>query len=401
VNKTFIELAWESHLHREAYIAILKSAMNTPGSKRLFAQQVGITPEYLSYLLNPEDHRTPGLKIAEKIAAASPLDPEQRESLLTHLCLASQRRVQEATSLQAELPDRPIAEYVEMLGQAHHLASITTDPLLSKRQYLAVRDASANLLKHLSLQAAPLAVVQICLILHDTQCLLNRPDDALYHAKLASLLTANIDSSAYPGQHAYLDHLEFEARRAQAVAYHNMRLPKEAYACCEAAEATRAMREQPEVCKPHLYRDKLNIVSRLPRFTLSEADGLAHQVRHICNHRADTLDPVWDFLIQRSLGRAYIAYGNLHRARRILGGLLSQLHHIPQLGLLHQTLFLNTYAKLLWKLGEHDEWQQTARHAFGLAASAGLIHQFNEMRQDYGPLIVPFLEAWNLMPTGE
>ena len=58
----YLELAHEAQLHREAYIALLDGLLQTITAKRHFAQRVGITPQYLSYLLNPFD-RTPSPEV--------------------------------------------------------------------------------------------------------------------------------------------------------------------------------------------------------------------------------------------------------------------------------------------------------------------------------------------------
>ena len=58
----YLELAHEAQLHREAYIAVLNGLLQTTAAKRTFAQSIGITQQYLSYLLNPFD-RTPSPEV--------------------------------------------------------------------------------------------------------------------------------------------------------------------------------------------------------------------------------------------------------------------------------------------------------------------------------------------------
>src|SRR5579885_3619211 len=268
MTRTFIELAQEAHLHKETYSAALKSALRLPGTKQSFAERVGISPQYLSYLLDPDDPRTPGPEVAEKIATALPLDPEQRESLFEHLLLASQRRLEQEHALHEGSSTPSLAAQVAMLGRDHHRATISTDPLESRTLFLAVRENSRALLKQVNPHVAPLQVIQICFILHDTQCLLNRPDDALYYARLADWLIDRLDKSLYRSQREYIDLLELSAIRAQTVAYHSLKLPKAAYACCEEAETVRIIRERPDIWKPHLLRDKLNALSHTTRFSI-------------------------------------------------------------------------------------------------------------------------------------
>ncbi|HEY7346695.1 MAG TPA: helix-turn-helix transcriptional regulator [Ktedonobacterales bacterium] len=396
-----IDLFWEAQLHKETYSAVLNSALKPPGTKQSFAEQVGISPQYLSYLLDPNDPRTPGPAVAQKIAAASPLDPEQRASLFEHLFLASQRRLERERSRREVASHSPLTAQVAMLGYAHHLACASTDHLQIRPRFLAVRDASQDLLKQVNPHVAALAAIQICFILSDTQCILNRPDDALYHAKLARLLIHSLDENIYRSQREYIDRLEFHAIRAEAVAYHNLKLPRRAYACCEEADTTRAIRERPEECKPHLLRDKLNALSHSPRFTLREAEDLAREVSSISQRIGGADGPIWEFLVQRSLGRAYLKYGAFTKARRVFEALLNDLHRIPHMEPLHKTVFLNTYAKLLWQQGYAPTAQQARNLALSLAEDPSITPQFAELRDHSGPTMGPFLRDLHLLPTEE
>ncbi len=74
----------------------------------------------------------------------------------------------------------------------------------------------------------------------------------------------------------------------------------------------------------------------MPRFTLSEAEGIADQARAIFERRGDPIDPLW--------------------------------------------LFLR-------KLADHAGWGYFIRRALTIALQAGLIHQIDKMRQAYGPAL--------------
>src|SRR5579862_6861021 len=94
-----IELALEEQAHRVAYRALLQSVLREPGSKERLARTVGISRQYLSYLLSPaygdgRIYRVPSARIAERIAAVLPAEPLVREQVREHMQLASQRRLQ-------------------------------------------------------------------------------------------------------------------------------------------------------------------------------------------------------------------------------------------------------------------------------------------------------------------
>jgi transcriptional regulator with XRE-family HTH domain len=401
MSRTTPDPDWEAQLHKEAYSAAVKSALRTAGAKQDFAERVGISPQYLSYLLNPDDPRTPGPEVAQKIAAALPLDPEQRADVFRHLLLARQRRLDQRHALQAGSATPPIIIQVARLGHNHHLAAVSTETTQSKPRLLAVRNTGKLLLQRIDPHVAPLAVIQICFILHDTQCLLNRPDDALYYARLADWLIDRLDKSLYRAQREYIDQLELNAIRAQTVAYHSLKLPKAAYACCEEAETVRIIRERSDEWKPHLLRDKLNALSRTTRFSIREAEELAQEVQAISQQRGGADGLSLNFLIQRSLGMAYHTHHNYIKARRVFDAMLNDLSAIPQLGPVPQTLFLNAYAKLLLEQGHVSEWETILKQASSTATSSGITQEFVKMRQGYGPTMGPLLKEMRLIPTLE
>jgi hypothetical protein len=225
-------------------------------------------------------------------------------------------------------------------------------------------------------------------LLHDVQCVLNRPDSALYCAKLARTVIQSLEPGDFRQDRELFDTLEINAIRAEAVAYHNLHLYQEAYDCCLQAHNANAMKNRPELWKPHLYRDMINALSRKPRFAISEAEGLANQVRAVCEHRGDDFAPLLLLLSNRSLGEAYIEHGSLKKARRVLRAQLEQITQIPNVGPLHRTLFLRTYGKLLIKQDDSAGWD-FIRLAVRIAHEAGLYHQIMEMRQEYGSAVGP------------
>ncbi|HLV98937.1 MAG TPA: helix-turn-helix transcriptional regulator [Ktedonobacterales bacterium] len=398
MQETTPDFAWEAQLHKEAYSAVVNSALRTPGAKQDFALLVGISPQYLSYLLNPYDPHTPGPEVAEKMAAALPLDPEQRVSVYEHLQRSRQRRVDQARSQRPDSTTPPLSVQVAILAQQHHLATISTATDQSQPRFLAIRDTGKALLRQINPHRAPLPFIQLCFLLHDIQCLLNRPDEALYYAKFAYWLVQSLDGSLYRAQREYVDRLELHAIRAQTVAYHNLKLPKNAYDCCGEAETANAVRQRPEEYKPHLLRDTLNALSRTTRFSVHEAEALAQEATDLCQHLARPSDPMWNFMMQRSLGRAYHTHGNPKKARRVFEALLDQMHTIPQLGPVPQTLFLNTYAALLKEQGHIAEWQAILQRAVSLADATQLTRAFVEMREHYGPTMGPLLTEMGIIP---
>jgi tetratricopeptide (TPR) repeat protein len=338
--------------------------------------------------------RTPSPKVAKRIVYALPLSEEQRQSLLEHMVLASERRLRAYNAIRSELPDRPIDDFLSELRQAHQQASFAHDFSLSRAKYRVVREGSGAVLKQLNLDRHPLAFVELCFLRHDAQCVLNRPDDALWYAKLARSVLETLDPSEYRRHREKIDDLVVNAIRAEAVAYHNLKLFREAYRCCEEAEASPAIKRHLDFWKPHLYRDKINALVGIPRFAITEAEGLAEQVQTVCEkdiYREEENNLLL-FLIRESLARSYIQHGNFRKAERILQSELERMDRLSYLGPLHRTLLLRTYARLCWKQGDHYGWQHLIHLALVISFEAGLDHQVSEIQTEYGDVLAPILQ---------
>ncbi len=390
----------EAQLHREVYISVLNSALQEPGSKRSLAEQIGVTQQYLSYLLNPETNdlqsfRVPNAKIAQKIANALPFEREQREQLLMHMCLARDGASHINRTFRADLSDYPLEHFMQELREAHQKADVATDPHLSRRKYLVVRDICKMLLEYPVLYTYPLITIEVCLLLHDAQCLFNRAEDALYHAKLAHAIMDSLSRNDYFREKERFDSHSIEVFRAEARAYSDLRLYREAYEKCLQAEASDAMRYQSETCIPQLYRDKLQALCRTPRFALSEAEGLVARVRAICERSSNQLAPRWLFMANQYLARAYLHHHSLKKAKKLLAALFEEIQTLPYIGPLHQIQLLKTYAKLCWEEEDSTEWEYFIKDALTHAMDAGLTHQISDMKRTYGPTLAPLLkETW-------
>jgi len=277
------------------------------------------------------------------------------------------------------------------LRVTHREANFTQDPHMARMKYLVVRDACKMVLAHPVLYTYPLNTVEVCMLLHDVQCLLNRTEDALYHAKLAHAIMDGLSRNDYRDKERF-DSYQIEVIRAESRAYSDLRLYREAYDKCLEAEASDAARYQSEACMPQLYRDKLQALCRKPRFALSEAEGLAANVRAICDASTNELAPRWLFMTDQYLARAYLKHQNMKKTRRLLIGLFDHINTIPHLGPLHHTMLLKTYASLRWEEGDYLEWEYFLKRALTFAVDAGLAHQISDIKRTYGATIVPLLQ---------
>lgn len=381
----WLDAAGDAQLHRDAYIAVLNGALNEPARKREFATRLDITPQYLSYLLNPYDHRTPSPALVERIATALPLDSAAQAGLVEHMVSArvSRQKVVEVLSEACNPADvEPILAFVQ---QAQAVVNFASDPQQAKAQQNVLRDMSRSLLVRINAMHSPHAFAQLCIWVSNVETALNNHADAVYYAKQAgSLLGRFAREDLGVAERVRFDDLEFNALRAESVAYHNLHLERRAIELCDAAAQTHAVRQQPAEWLPHLYRDQLNALSGLPRFSLRSAEHLAAAGKDWCERSDHPHAGLWAFMLDRSLAQAYLRYGNLKKARRLLEQLQAGVDHLPVAGPLHRVIFLKSYAEACWREGDRITWTDVITSTIQLARAAGLRHQLEGIRAQYG-----------------
>jgi hypothetical protein len=380
----YLELAHEAQLHREAYIAILDGLLQTTAAKRHFAQSVGITPQYLSYLLNPFD-RTPGPEVARKMVNALPLDPVVRDNLLEHLLLASERRLQAHLSAQQEFPQIDVATHMAFLQQAQAAANFASHPAQVRAQQQLLQETGALLLRQMHPLHHPFEYAQLCLWLHGVESTRNLHANAIYHAKKARAVLGHFTRTEFnAAERKRFDELTFNALRLEAVSYYNLKVARPAYDLCCLGETLPEVQQQPQSWLPHLYRDKINAYSQLPRFSIREAEQWARHGKQLCEQVAHEQAPLWAFMLDRSLAQAYLRYGNVKKATALLQPLVEQVDRLPLVGVLHRVSFLRVYAEALWLAGDRQAWEDVMQVTCQLADGASLTHQMAEIRRRYG-----------------
>jgi len=207
----------------------------------------------------------------------------------------------------------------------------------------------------------------------------------LWYDKRARFLAQSIDDPRpFRISQERLDFFLANAIQAEAVAYHNLKLYRDALRLCQMAEETAALRRNPGFWKPHLYRDVINALEGIPRFSITLAENLANQVRHICDTRADNSDGLLLLLVLAALARAYIRHQNFKDAHRVLAAGMNHFYKAANVGPLHQVISLRTFARLYSEQGAcGPECKYFVHEASRIASQAGLAHQLNEIRAEF------------------
>lgn len=383
-------------LHRDTYSSMLKGLLYHGSAKHLAERFIGITPVYLSNLLDA-DHNPPSEALAHRIVHALPLDTDQRLGLLEHLLLARHYQTAYHQGFHADWSDQNLYEQCLAFHSAYSSCVLEQGTALGHMQMLAVRDLGKSLLNQVNPHRDPLRFAEACLIMHNLQSALNRWDDALFYAKWSESILQYADPEVVGvgDNRAKWDHLRINALDAQIIAYRNLNLPRRsADHSFQALQLLKsAVPEAQTFWMPHLLKDRIETLWRVPRFALGEIEGLADQVRAICEARAAPGDELLLLLVDRALVNGFTRYGSnrsYKKADRILRQRLDGLDSRFSLGLLPRTMFTFTAARYYWSQRRHEEWQHWTREGLKTAAEAGLRHQLSEARRSFGNALDEF-----------
>lgn len=378
----FLTSSIEAQLHRETYIALLNGLLYSPRSKRELAQQAGISPPYLSYLLKL-DHdpsayaitRTPSLKVAQRIVQSLNAPPEIRESLLVHMTLAHEKQVQAVQSARKEIPEYSLDEVAYEISVVREQAIFAPMPTVANSYYRSVVDIAKLALRYISPGASPLDYVELCTIVTDCQCVLNRADDALWYAKVACAILEGYEPSPHGDERDRFEYSSVNAMRQQGVAYFNLRQYRESLRLYVQAEMMEPIQRRGEAWKGLILRDKIKAISRHPRFSITEVENIADEMHKILERKDDKDRPLDNWLLTEALADAYIRHENYKDARRVLEQEYANSDKITAIGSLHRVLFLRTYATLCKLTQDTLGWKHFIYEAHRLSREAGLSHQ--------------------------
>lgn len=381
-----LDLAQQLEIEKQTVSTLLDSALRSRSAEKRLARVVGLTPVHLSYLRRGK--RLPSIATAKQIAAALPWTPEQREGFVYHVARIWQFKNARRRAVERRAPGRPAAEVVEWTRQAHAAAVFARDSAQARLLYRRACNMAELLLDVTDPAQAPLEFLELSFVAHDALCVLDRNDEALWHARRARAVAANLERRDFRDKER-IDFVLVNARRCEAVALHNLGLARPMQQVCDEVETLDALRRSERFWRPWLNRDKIQALTDTPRFSIRAAEHYAREAYRLCEQRAEAYDPLLTLLISEALVGAYIKYRNFAKAYRVLSDEMARLDRIPHIGPLHKVLFFRTFAQWYWEQGSRgDEWRYFARTALELARQAGLAHQLHQMQREFGDLLV-------------
>ncbi len=207
----------EARIHRGVYVATLRAALAEWEHHADFAASIGRSRVFLSYLLREDGTQTPSPETAERIVKALPLPAEQRTDLFEHMVLAAERRLRARRKARQLVSEASLEDTVAQMRDAHWSAMYAVKASVALPLYQLLQDLAKNLLRSTGLRQHPLVFVETCLLLHDTESVLDRLGDALFHARLASAVMRTLDPADYRRGRERFEHLRVNVAYAEAV----------------------------------------------------------------------------------------------------------------------------------------------------------------------------------------
>lgn len=389
-------LILEAQSHDEVYRAMLRAEWRKHGAVKEFAERTGIASQaFLSYVIGPHPQRNLSPKLAAIIANTLPWDAMQRESFTGHVSAAYEFRRKSIREQRQQLASRTLHHLVEELHLSFIEAISGADHTVVKRHYAAVAERGKSIFSQSSPRSSALDFVELCLMLSNVLSVLDQAHEALFYARYAHKILSERERADYASQVEQFDHLLIQSLEMQSSALHILGLEREAYDLSGPATRWLLTQIKSPLWEARASSQPIFTLCETPRFSLREVKSLARDVSVACEMLAkkdEIAARKHQFNLHRALGLAYLRYGNLPEAERVLRPLLDQHQKIPELGLIHQVSFLRDLACQRLLVGDEVEFAELVKRALSIAVNAGFDHQIRKLRRIFGDTIQSIFE---------
>lgn len=382
-------------LHKEVYIDLLKGIL-TRGLKHQLARQARISEQYLSYILNYDDHRLPSEEVIDRLVIHLPIDNYLREAIRHHMIEARRTKKDLHREIHYYIDFYQAAQLVQQLLDLHHQALFDrADIGAVRRHYLTTAFLGEQLLEVVSPITSPLEYAQTCLVLHDVYSAINKQDRALLlmlYAKKVLHLTG--PESAPDTQEWY--RLWFNTLYALSITYRNINVPQKAAGIFE--EAQLWLPDSASAGKfwnSYFYLDHLQVFAQTPqRFEVSEADYFGLEAERTLGNFDSVTTNLVHLLIQKARLEAYRNYGEHRGTGRVrkVGlplalHLLDELKHIPYGGAIHHAVVFASVLRFFQYINDRDAIETYLPQAWELTTTAGLWHQQQRLASHFSDFL--------------
>ena len=372
----------EAQMYRELYGTIIKGMLQQRGAKGKFASQINKTRNYLSNLTDPFNIRVPGPETAQAISIHLPLSSEDRRLVYAAMLLAHEQRLAaQRLLIEQKYRDSCISKDVDQIRELHHQAEFAQTATLRQSTYPLVFELASLLFTHIDPRQHLESFLEVGCVLHDTASVLDHHAISLWAARLMRIALDTVTEHTQTRFERY-EWMQINVLRAEAVSLHNLKLEKASARLAESICDHPLLRVQSAFWLPHVIRDALNALSQTPRFSLRHAEHLAHIAYRACDASHDHNALLFKIMIDHSLARAYVNYGNLAKAAYTIRTAFDQFDQVWLKGPLHYVRLLRIDADIRYRQNDQQTAQLLLQQALTIAQTGALEHQAIQIKHN-------------------
>lgn len=362
-------------IHRQVCVSILDSYL-PHGSKGGYAESVGISSQWYSYIRQPGSFAMPDAATAKLMADALPAPEYYKKAFLHHLLQARRCYDETCEDIREQIDkSRPLSGTLDALWKIFKKSYFSSDAYEIQYSLRASLELAHTLIQFVPPEIYCLEFLSLCSLLSRACIVLDLLSDGLFAAKVGSKSAEHLDKSYFrtPTEYAKFEVYKYQLSQDEGVGYYYLNNVKQAKQMFDFAESL-----LPAPChseRAELMRYRLMLLSKSPRFVLGDAEFLADKAIEIYIQSSSKLEAI---LVQEALAQAYIAYGtsnSLKKATRLVEDILVYVQETPNLGNLHKTNILRTAARLAFRKGDLDKWELLTNSSITIAQNSGLRYE--------------------------
>ncbi len=386
----FIAELDEAWLHRELYAAIMRSALQQPGSKTRLAEQIGVSPVYLSYIMASDYDGTlrhPAPDTMARIVEHLPASKEEREAVRYHMTMAREQERRGQEKFTRVIRDCDLRDVARDVGDQYE--NFTYAQSAGGYGSMAALQAYCSLTIHsVPWYVDPVSFAKVCLVAHNADGVLDLRIDNLWHAKLARAILQDLEPR-WPGlDYDAAQYLLANAMCAEAKGYRDLGLSRDALKILAQAEAMAQDERMPawRFWEPHIHLSQIRTLCHRRRFPITEVEMLAGRVRESLDYAGykEWECRLWNLWLDCRVSEAYLRRGgerNRRKAEALLYYQWDSLESLPRAGPNDRVLLMKTLGRLYQMARDHQGARWFLNQALAIAQENSLPRQVDQVRR--------------------
>ncbi len=370
-------------IHKCTYIAILRNSLKEVFTIAELAKQIGITREYFESVISEYSYRNFSYEISEKIADILQMDIATKQEFLYHAKNVGKNLFpnEMITKYKKFIDTDALNTYIDTLHKLRSNSHLLLAPWQIKETYTQIIYMGLKLLNSYKfIKSQFRQLIDVYLLLHDNELVINKPAWALFHAQLAlhTLLKYYGDqdikkSKDFP--------LYLQIIRAIGLAYNNLNLMHNAAKTYKLIFSDSTTQQNP-FNYLHTCINLASSQSRIPRSSVEDLKEYIFRARKVNEKLPIEQQVDQAVLIDRSEIQLFLHMQSFKKTQKLINQFESQ-YSLQNLSYILQVRFWETIAQYHFSVSDISGWTEIMRYIIPLAKQTGLEHQLLKMRRLY------------------